>query len=220
MKKITAILTILLFHALLADAQEKTLKEQAVEKFEKEHYHEAIALLEQAAIETPDDAEIYFYLGWFNHYRAYDSRLLAGYNFAYSQKIFNYLDKAISLNPQLRDAIYFYEAECGAVADKAMRNYDVEKLRYFYQKAYEKGAFPPWRIEHGKNFMNTCDTNAILFTGGDADFNICMYLQLHQNYRTDLTVIPLGFLGRPWYIKFLKTGLGNVIKKNKYQSNG
>jgi len=141
------------------------------------------------------------------------SRLLAGCDFAYSQKIFDYLDKAINMNPQLKDAIYFYEAECGAVAGSAMQSYDLEKARYFYQKAYEKGAFPPWRIEEGKNFMNTCDTNAILFTGGDADYNICMYLQLCQNYRTDLTIIPLGLLSRPWYIKFLKTGLGNVIKK-------
>jgi uncharacterized protein HemY len=46
--------------------QEKPLKEQALEEFKSEHYDQAIALLEQAAKETPKDAEIFYYLGWFS----------------------------------------------------------------------------------------------------------------------------------------------------------
>ena len=193
--------------------QEQTLKEQAIEAFKKEHYPEAIALMEEAQIQSPDDAEVYFYLGWFHHYRASDSRLLAGYDAGYSQKILDYLDKALILNPQLGDAKYFYGAECGTAACIAMQNYDVENLKYFYQKAYEKGALPPWMIEFGKNFMNACDENAIVFTIGDAEFNTCMYLQLHQNHRTDLTIIALGIIDRPWYVKFLKDGLEGGVRK-------
>ncbi|MDR2125830.1 MAG: hypothetical protein LBP63_03230 [Prevotellaceae bacterium] len=194
-------------------AQEKTLKEQAVDEFKKEHYDEAIALLEKAELESPDDAEIYFYLGWFNHYRAYDSRPLQGYDFEYSKKIFAYMDKAISLNPKYGNAKYFYGAECSANAFNAMYDYDLKKLKYFYKQAYEKGAYPAWLIEFGKNMMNTCDRNAILFTGGNADFDICMYLQLHQRHRTDLTVVSLGYIERPWYVTFLKNGLEGGVKK-------
>ncbi|MDR0729329.1 MAG: tetratricopeptide repeat protein, partial [Prevotellaceae bacterium] len=64
------------FSISFISAHDKTLKEQALDEFKKEHYSEAIALLEKAAVESPDDAEVYYYLGWFNHYRAYDSRPL------------------------------------------------------------------------------------------------------------------------------------------------
>ena len=213
MKKVINICLLTILCVFCTHAQKPTLKEQAIEEFKKEHYNEAVALLEKAVLQSPDDAEIYYYLGWFNHYRAYDSRPMKGYDFDYSQKIFDYFDKAISLNPDYGDAKYFYGAECSANAFEAMQSYDVENLRYFYKKAADKGAYPAWLIEFGKNFMNTCDENAILFVGGNLDFDICMYLQLHQNYRTDITIIPLGYLDRPWYIKFLKDGLEGGIRK-------
>ncbi|MDR0754815.1 MAG: hypothetical protein LBF04_05450 [Prevotellaceae bacterium] len=217
--KIIHMLVFSVFSISFIYAQEKTLKEQALDEFKKEHYSEAIALLEKAAVESPDDAEVYYYLGWFNHYRAYDSRPLQGYDFAYSEKIFGYLEKAIALNPKYGDAKYFYGAECSANAFNAMYDYDLNRLKYFYRQAFEKGAYPAWLIEFGKNLMNSCDKNAILFTGGNADFDICMYLQLHQNYRTDLTVVPLGNIDRPWYVKFLKNGLKDGVKKINIRLN-
>lgn len=104
-------------------SQEKSLKEQAIEKFKAENYNDAISLLEQALKHSPNDAEIYYYLGWFNHYRAYDSRPLKGYDYRYYERIFEYLSKAIELNPNYGDAKYFYGAECSANAFNAMQNY-------------------------------------------------------------------------------------------------
>jgi hypothetical protein len=193
--------------------QEKTLKEQALEEFRKEHYSEAIALLEDAAVQTPDDAEVFYYLGWFNHYRAYDSRPLKGYDYSYSEQIFKYLEKALRLKPDYGDAKYFYGAECSGNAFIAMQNYDSERLKYFYKLADEKGAYPPWLKEFGRNFLNSCDSNAILFAGGNADFDVCTYLQLHENVRTDVTLVPIGNIDRPWYVQFLKNGLNGAIKK-------
>jgi hypothetical protein len=86
-------------------------------------------------------------------------------------------------------------------------------LKFFYKLAYDKGAYPLWLIEFGKNFLDTCDQDAILFTAGNADFDICMYLQLHKKYRTDITIIPLGNINRPWYVQFLKNGLDTAVKK-------
>lgn len=199
--------------SMTAFSQDLTLKEQALEKFKLEHYDDAINLLEQALKHSPNDPEVYYYLGWFNHYRAYDSRPLKGYDYAYSEQILEYLDKAIELNPYYGDAKYFYSAECGSLALAEMENYDAEKVKYYYELAYKKGTFPDWLIEYGKNYLNTCDKNAILFVGGDADFNICSYLQICKNFRTDITVIPIGFIDRPWYINFLKNGLENSVQK-------
>ncbi len=215
MKKIISTSCVLLLSMTIAFSQEMTLKEKALEEFKSEHYNEAIDLLEKALSESPNDAEIYYYLGWFNHYRAYDSRPLSGYDYSYSEQIFKYLDKALELNPNYGDAKYFYGAQCSGNAFLAMQNYDADKLRYFYQRAYKKGAYPDWLIEFGKNFLMNCDTNAIFFTGGNADFDICSYLQLCENFRTDITVIPIGNIDRPWYVQFLKKGLKNAVRNVK-----
>ena len=214
MKKLITVFFSLLLSVTIAFTQE-TPKEKALEEFKNEHYNEAIDLLEKALVETPYDAEIYYYLGWFNHYRAYDSRPLSGYDYSYSEKIFQYLDKALELDPDYGDAKYFYGAECSGNAFLAMQNYNIDKLKYYYQLAYNKGAYPDWLIEFGKNFLMNCDTNAILFTGGNADFDICSYLQLCKNFRTDITVIPIGNIDRPWYVQFLKNGLLDAVRKVK-----
>ena len=194
-------------------SQEISLKEQALEKFKAENYDDAISLLEQALKQSSDDAEIYYYLGWFNHYRAYDSRPLKGYDFSYSKRIFEYLDKALELNPNYGDAKYFYSAECGALAMAEMENYNSEKVKYYYELAFKKGTFPKWLVEFGKNMLSGCGENAILFTGGDMDFNICSYLQICENFRTDVTVVPIGLTDRPWLVSFLKNGLKNTVRK-------
>lgn len=214
MQKIINIVSILLISISVTFSQE-TLKEKALEEFKNEHYNEAINLLEKALNESPNDAEIYYYLGWFNHYRAYDSRPLSGYDYFYSEQIFKYLDKALELNPNYGDAKYFYGAECSGNAFITMQNYDDEKLKYFYKLAYKKGSYPDWLIEFGKNFLMNCDENAILFTGGNVDFDVCSYLQLCENFRTDITVIPIGNIDRPWYVQFLKKGLHNAVRNVK-----
>ncbi len=212
MQKIILTICILILSIPVAFSQEKTLKEKALDEFKDEHYSEAIELLEQALKESPDDAEIYYYLGWFNHYRAYDSRPLRGYDYSYSGQIFRYLDKALELNPDYGDAKYFYGAECSGNAFIAMQNYDARKLKYFYALANKKGAYPDWLKEFGKNVLMNCDQNAILFTGGNADFDICSYLQLCEKFRTDISVIPLGNIDRPWYVQFLKKGMKNAVR--------
>ena len=194
-------------------SQDIPLKEQALEKFKMEHYDDAINLLEQALKQSPNDAEIYYYLGWFNHYRANDSRPLKGYDYAYSERVLAYLDKAIELNPNYGDAKYFYSAECGSLAMVEMQNYNAERLKYYYELAFKKGTFPDWLIEYGRNLLAGCSENAILFTGGDADFNICSYLQICENLRTDVTIIPIALIDRPWYVIFLKSGLESSVRK-------
>jgi tetratricopeptide (TPR) repeat protein len=215
MRKTIIILGVFLLPVGIVLGQGVSLKEQALEEFRKEHYNEAISLLEKAVKETPKDADLYYYLGWFNHYRAYDSRPLVGYDYNYSSSIFGYLDKALELNPNYGDAKYFYGAECSGNAFLAMQNHDAAKLRYFYELAFNKGAFPPWLVEFGKNFLMACDKDAIVFTGGNADFDICAYLQLIEKIRTDITVIPIGNLDRPWYVSFLKQGLEDCVRSVK-----
>ncbi|MBK8808843.1 MAG: hypothetical protein IPO21_20280 [Bacteroidales bacterium] len=196
-----------LFTFISAFAQEKSFKEQSIEQFKNENYPLAIHLMEQALQENPKDAEVYYYLGFFNHYNAYDSRPLKGYNSNYSDKILKYLDKALELNPNYGDAKYFYMAECSAAAIKAYQKDSLHEVKKYFEKAFAKGIVPEWGIELGKNMLNACEKNAILFTHGDFALNMCLFTQLHFEYRKDISIIPLALLDRPSF--------DLVLSKNK-----
>jgi len=212
MKRIFLIFVCLFSFSSLC-GQETNLKENALSAFRKGDYKNAIELLEQAKNNDPNDAEIFYYLGYFSHYLAYDSRPLIGYDENHSDRVLQYLNKAIELNPQFGDAYYFIGAEYGARAIQALQRDDEKKYISSYQTAYAKGAFPGWLIEYAKNTLKSCDENAILFTGGDAEFNPIQFLRLVENYRKDVTVIPIALLNRPWYVRKLRNGFGNILPK-------
>jgi hypothetical protein len=208
--------TLLLFvSSVFAYSQETNLKEQALEAYGEEHYTEAIRLMKSYVKENPNDAEGYYYLGFFIHYNAYDSRPMAGYDASVSDTVFKYMKKALKNDPDYGNARYFYTAECGAAASRALRSGNYDRVIHFYEKAAENGGFPSWQTEIGKRMLKSCKDDAILFVHGDVVLNTLWYLQLCKDVRKDVSVIPLVFLNRPWYVKEVKSGdLFRNVKMN------
>ena len=192
-------------------AQEDDLKQEAANEFEGGNYPKAISLLKQAVTENPNDAEIYYWLGYYTHYLCYDSRPLTGYDERWSDKILEYLNKAITLNPKYGDAYYFIGAEYGGRFRNAMRERNIKKMHNEIRAGRETGGYPDWLIEYAGNILRSCEPDAILFAGGDAEVNPIQYLQFIENYRTDVTVVPVALLERPWFVALLKTGLKDVL---------
>ncbi len=58
-------------------------------------------------------------------------------------------------------------------------------------------------IIQAKNYLNSCEQNAILFTFGDNDTYQLWYVQEKFNYRKDISVINTSLLGLPIYIDML-----------------
>jgi hypothetical protein len=67
-------------------------------------------------------------------------------------------------------------------------------------------------VEYGRNLLRSCDRDAILFTYGDAGTNPVQYVQLVDDYRTDVTVIPMALLDRPWFVSVLKNGIDGAVR--------
>jgi tetratricopeptide (TPR) repeat protein len=207
------LLTVIILSFCNAFAQTSNPKEEATKAFKAENYVKAIEILKNAEANGTEDPEIYYLLGYYSHYLAYDSRPLIGYGTKYSNKVLHYLETAIELNPNYGDAYYFLGAEYGARARESFQIGNIKSYIANFRMAYEQGGLPLWLIENGKNILNSCDENAILIVGGDAVINPIKYIQLVEDYRKDITVIPYWGLSWPWYVEKLRSGVEGILRK-------
>ncbi len=127
---------ILLIVALFVSSiigQNRTSKDEAIEAYKSADYKRAIEILKEIESKGTTDPEIYYLLGFYSHYLAYDSRPLIGYGSKYSNKVVYYLEKTIELNPNYKNTYYLL-----ANAELSIGKYHDAKIHYTKFLEYPK----------------------------------------------------------------------------------
>jgi tetratricopeptide (TPR) repeat protein len=194
-----------------AESDPAALIDSARSAYEKADYPAAIAILRQGIAESPDNADLHYYLGHYLHYLCYDSVPLAGFGRGTSDEVLDHLKRAVELNPHHGDAHYFIGAEYGARSLDAMQHGAYDDAAAQLRQGMAAGGYPPWLVEYGRNMLRSCPTDAILFTEGDAHTFPLLYLQFVEEYRRDINVIPYALMDRPWYLVMIKKGVDGRV---------
>ncbi len=73
------------------------------------------------------------------------------------------------------------------------------------KKELKANLYNTFHIASAKNYLNSCDSNAILFTAGDNDTYPLLYVQAQYGIRTDVLVVNTSLLQTSRYINYLRT---------------
>jgi len=214
MQKIRTTTFFILTQIIISCQSFNELLEEGKKEFEKEYseqnYEYAISVLEKATKKREKNQEAHYFLGY-----AYDRHNFTNLNeidklkLNYTEKSSEQFEKAITISPKYNGELLSLDPYSkitslwGIQALSYFKKNETDSVIWAFEQGKIRGGFDPLLIEFNKNLLNSCDSNAILFSSGDEITLGCLYLQNILNFRKDIVVIDYGLMHTKWYPKIL-----------------
>lgn len=195
------------FETLLTKGKAEFKKE-----FDQQDFSAAVNYLKKAVTLQPENAEAHYFLGYaYSRLNAKDGKNMINMDLKLNILSSEEFEQVIQLTPKYTGEIVVLDpyskitSEWGSMAMCYYNNNKLDSAVWAFNEGKRRGGFGNFYLAVNKYMLSHCSKNSILMCSGDNLTIPLWYLQLVENYRTDVTVVSIDLLNTSWYPKFLRS---------------
>ncbi len=184
---------------------------QGKSEFKSRNFAEAVTTLESAVKLNPQNSEAHYFLGYsYARLNSSDANSIPNSSIDLTIKSSKEFETINQLTPKytgefvILDPYSKITAEWGSAALKYLYHNKKDSAIWALKQGKARGGFGDFFMSYNRFNLEHCSKNAFLFLSGDNYTFYTLYLQLIEQYRTDVRAIDVGMLGCTWYPALLR----------------
>ena len=185
----------------------------------QQDYAAVVKTFEAAVRLKPTNAEAHYFLGYaYSRLNKKDGEGLPHTRLALTLKASSEFETVNRLAPRYRgeelvlDPYTKIASEWSSLAVHYMTHNQPDSVRWAFEQGRKRGGFSDFMLASARSMLDQCSPNAIIIAAGDTYTFSMWYVQLHDGYRTDVSVVDIGLLASRWYPAYLEKTASVLFK--------